>query len=129
VLPAPSELDRLAALLNASRRVTLLCGSGCAGAHEELLMLGEKLKSPMVHALRGKEHVEWGNPYDVGMTGLIGLSSGYYAMKDCDTRDRRTARRSLAASHWPSSPSSIGALRPRFWGRISICAMCTPPSG
>src|ERR1700674_3270375 len=85
VLPAQSELRRLAALLNSSRRVTLLCGSGCAGAHEELLALGAKLKSPMVHALRGKEHVEWDNPYDVGMTGLIGFSSGYYAMKDCDT--------------------------------------------
>jgi pyruvate dehydrogenase (quinone) len=84
VLPAQSELHRLAALLNASRRVTLLCGSGCAGAHEPLLALGAKLKSPMVHALRGKEHVEWGNPFDVGMTGLIGFSSGYYAMKDCD---------------------------------------------
>jgi pyruvate dehydrogenase (quinone) len=85
VLPARSELRRLAALLNASRRVTLLCGSGCAGAHEALLALGAKLKSPMVHALRGKEHVEWGNPYDVGMTGLIGFSSGYYAMKECDS--------------------------------------------
>src|SRR5258708_5957123 len=50
-----------------------------------VLALGAKLQSPMVHALRGKEHVEWGNPYDVGMTGLIGFSSGYYAMKDCDT--------------------------------------------
>src|ERR1700690_4038627 len=60
VLPAQSELHRLAALLNAARRVTLLCGSGCAGAHEALLALGAKLKSPMVHALRGKEHVEWG---------------------------------------------------------------------
>jgi pyruvate dehydrogenase (quinone) len=85
VRPADSELDRLAALLNASKRVTLLCGSGCAGAHDSLLALGAKLKSPMVHALRGKEHVEWNNPYDVGMTGLIGFSSGYYAMKDCDT--------------------------------------------
>ena len=85
VLPAQGELDRLAAILNASKRVTLLCGSGCAGAHEELLALGDKLKSPMVHALRGKEHVEWDNPYDVGMTGLIGFSSGYYAMKECDT--------------------------------------------
>jgi pyruvate dehydrogenase (quinone) len=85
VRPADSELDRLAALLNASKRVTLLCGSGCAGAHDALLALGAKLKSPMVHALRGKEHVEWDNPYDVGMTGLIGFSSGYYAMKDCDT--------------------------------------------
>jgi pyruvate dehydrogenase (quinone) len=85
VRPADSELDRLAALLNSSKRVTLLCGSGCAGAHDALLALGAKLKSPMVHALRGKEHVEWDNPYDVGMTGLIGFSSGYYAMKDCDT--------------------------------------------
>jgi pyruvate dehydrogenase (quinone) len=84
VRPADAELDRLAALLNASSRVTLLCGSGCAGAHEALLALGAKLKSPMVHALRGKEHVEWDNPYDVGMTGLIGFSSGYYAMRDCD---------------------------------------------
>src|SRR5258708_36255632 len=38
----------------------------------------------MVHALRGKEHVEWDNPYDVGMTGLIGFSSGYFAMRECD---------------------------------------------
>src|SRR5712664_1326898 len=84
VRPADGELDRLAALLNTSSRVTLLCGSGCAGAHDALLALGAKLKSPMVHALRGKEHVEWDNPYDVGMTGLIGFGSGYYAMRDCD---------------------------------------------
>ena len=82
--PAKNDLDRLAALLNGDSRVTMLCGSGCAGAHDELLALGERLKAPMVHALRGKEHVEWDNPYDVGMTGLIGFSSGYYAMLDCD---------------------------------------------
>ena len=68
----------------AASRITILCGSGCQGAHDELLALGERLKAPMVHALRGKEHVEWDNPYDVGMTGLIGFSSGYYAMRDCD---------------------------------------------
>src|SRR6516225_3085703 len=84
VTPEKSELDRLAALLNAGGRVTILCGSGCAGAHNELLALAERLKAPIVHALRGKEHVEWENPYDVGMTGLIGFSSGYYAMLDCD---------------------------------------------
>lgn len=84
VVPGEEDLDRLAALLNSTRRITLLCGSGCAGAHDELLQLGQRLKSPMVHALRGKEHVEWDNPYDVGMTGLIGFSSGYYAMRDCD---------------------------------------------
>jgi pyruvate dehydrogenase (quinone) len=84
VTPSSGDLDRLAALLNGDGRVTILCGSGCQGAHAELLALGERLKAPMVHALRGKEHVEWENPYDVGMTGLIGFSSGYYAMRDCD---------------------------------------------
>jgi pyruvate dehydrogenase (quinone) len=84
VTPARRGLDRLAALLNGEGRVTILCGSGCQGAHDELLALGDRLKAPMVHALRGKEHVEWENPYDVGMTGLIGFSSGYYAMLDCD---------------------------------------------
>jgi pyruvate dehydrogenase (quinone) len=84
VTPSPEDLERLAALLNGDGRVTLLCGSGCQGAHQELLAVGERLQAPMVHALRGKEHVEWENPYDVGMTGLIGFSSGYYAMRDCD---------------------------------------------
>src|SRR6202008_692093 len=82
--PAPADLERLAELLNSSERVTILGGSGCQGAHDELLSLGERLKAPMVHAYRGKEHVEWDNPYDVGMTGLIGFSSGYYAMRECD---------------------------------------------
>jgi pyruvate dehydrogenase (quinone) len=84
VTPTPADLDRLAALLNGKARVTVLCGSGCQGAHDQLLALGDRLKAPMVHALRGKEHVEWENPYDVGMTGLIGFASGYYAMLDCD---------------------------------------------
>jgi pyruvate dehydrogenase (quinone) len=84
VTPTSRDLERLAALLNGDSRVTILCGAGCQGAHDELLALGERLQAPMVHALRGKEHVEWENPYDVGMTGLIGFSSGYYAMRDCD---------------------------------------------
>jgi pyruvate dehydrogenase (quinone) len=84
VRPAPADLERLATLLNGKGRVTVLCGSGCQGAHDQLLALGERLKAPMVHTLRGKEHVEWDNPYDVGMTGLIGFASGYYAMLDCD---------------------------------------------
>ena len=84
IRPLDGDLDRLAELLNESNRVTLLCGSGCAGAHDELLKLGATLKAPMVHALRGKEYVEYDNPYDVGMTGLIGFASGYYAMLGCD---------------------------------------------
>ena len=84
VVPSDQTLDRLANLLNQARRVTLLCGSGCEGAHDELMQLAEALKAPIVHALRGKEHVEWDNPYDVGMTGLIGFASGYHAMESCD---------------------------------------------
>ncbi|WP_027580870.1 ubiquinone-dependent pyruvate dehydrogenase [Bradyrhizobium sp. Ai1a-2] len=85
VVPSDAALAQLADLLNQSERVTLLCGSGCAGAHDELMQLAEALKSPIVHAMRGKEYVEWDNPYDVGMTGLIGFSSGYHAMENCDT--------------------------------------------
>jgi pyruvate dehydrogenase (quinone) len=84
VVPASTQLDRLAELLNGNGKVTMLCGSGCQGAHQQLLALGERLQAPIVHTMRGKEHVEWDNPYDVGMTGLIGFSSGYYAMLDCD---------------------------------------------
>ena len=84
VVPRDADLDALAALLNGGERVTLFCGRGCAGAHAPLMRLADALKSPIVHALGGKEHVEWDNPYDVGMTGLIGFSSGYHAMMDCD---------------------------------------------
>ena len=85
VRPSDADLDALADLLNGSTRVTLLCGRGCAGAHTELMHLAETLKSPIVHALGGKDHVEFDNPYDVGMTGLIGFSSGYAAMMGCET--------------------------------------------
>lgn len=84
VTPAGDELVKLAEMLNSGRRITVLCGSGCQGAHDQLISVCERLNAPVVHALRGKEHVEWDNPYDVGMTGLIGFSSGYYAMLDCD---------------------------------------------
>jgi pyruvate dehydrogenase (quinone) len=84
VAPSDQALDRMADFLNSAQRVTLLCGSGCAGAHDELMRFAEAVKAPTVHAMRGKEHVEWDNPYDVGMTGLIGFSSGYYAMESCD---------------------------------------------
>jgi pyruvate dehydrogenase (quinone) len=64
--------------------VTLLAGAGCADVHDQVVHLASTLQAPMVHALRGKEHVEWDNPYDVGMTGLIGFASGYHAMANCD---------------------------------------------
>lgn len=83
--PADADLERLAALLDGSDAVTLLCGSGCAGAHDEVVALADALAAPVVHALRGKQHIEYDNPNSVGMTGLIGFSSGYHAMQSCDT--------------------------------------------
>jgi pyruvate dehydrogenase (quinone) len=85
VRPGDEELRRLASLLNQGDRITLFCGAGCAGAHDEVVSLAAKLKAPIVHAFRGKEHLEYDNPYDIGMTGLVGFASGYAAMKDCDT--------------------------------------------
>src|SRR6201994_4901987 len=85
VRPADAEMSALAELLNSAKRITLFCGRGCAGAHGGLMKLAETLKSPMVHALGGKEYVEYDNPYDVGMTGFIGFSSRYAAMH---ARDR-----------------------------------------
>jgi pyruvate dehydrogenase (quinone) len=82
--PSDAELNRAAEILNSARKVTILGGAGCEGAHDELITVAERLKSPVVHALRGKEFIEYDNPYDVGMTGLLGFSSGYHAMMNCD---------------------------------------------
>ena len=84
VCPSEDELNTLADLLNRSRRITILGGAGCAGAHAELIELAGKLQAPIVHAMRGKEFIEYDNPFDVGMTGLLGFSSGYHAMMNCD---------------------------------------------
>ncbi len=85
IVPDAREIATLAATLNDAKAVTLLCGSGVAGAHAEVVALADALGAPIVHAYRGKEHIEWDNPFDVGMTGLIGFSSGYHAMMECDT--------------------------------------------
>lgn len=82
--PGEADVTHLADFLNQASRVTLFCGAGCAGAHAELIELARRLKAPIVHAFRGKEFVEYENPYDVGMTGLVGFASGYAAMKNCD---------------------------------------------
>jgi pyruvate dehydrogenase (quinone) len=82
--PSLKDLKQLTHLLQEASRVTIFCGAGCAGAHDEVVELARRLKAPIVHTLRGKEYLEYDNPYDVGMTGLVGFSSGYAAMKDCD---------------------------------------------
>jgi pyruvate dehydrogenase (quinone) len=84
VCPSDQELNTLAELLNRSQKITILGGAGCAGAHAELMQVAGKLQAPIVHAYRGKEFIEYDNPFDVGMTGLLGFSSGYFAMMNCD---------------------------------------------
>jgi pyruvate dehydrogenase (quinone) len=82
--PADAGLKAAAELLNSAKKVTIFGGAGVEGAHDELIAIAEKLKAPVVHALRGKEFIEYENPYDVGMTGLLGFTSGYRAIESCD---------------------------------------------
>ena len=84
VRPSDAEIETAARALNGAARVTILAGAGCADARAEVLALAETLQAPIVHAMRGKEFIEYDNPYDVGMTGLLGFSSGYHAMEECD---------------------------------------------
>jgi len=85
LVPRQEVLNGLAAELNRAQKVTILAGAGCAGAHDELVQLAGMLQAPIVHAMRGKEFIEYDNPFDVGMTGLLGFSSGYHAMMNCET--------------------------------------------
>ena len=82
--PDDGSLRRAADLLNAADNVTILGGAGVAGAHGALVRLAGTLNAPVVHALRGKEFIEYDNPFDVGMTGLLGFASGYKAIKEAD---------------------------------------------
>jgi len=85
VVPKNKAIQEATQILDASKRVAFLCGAGCENAHDEVVAFARKLKAPIVHALGGKEFIEYENPYDVGMTGLIGYESGYHAMENSDT--------------------------------------------
>jgi pyruvate dehydrogenase (quinone) len=82
--PADADLARLADLVNRARKVTLFCGIGCAGAHDEVVALAQKLQAPVGYSFRGKEWVEHDNPNAVGMSGLLGWGAAYKAMHECD---------------------------------------------
>ncbi|MEV5282526.1 pyruvate dehydrogenase [Streptomyces sp. NPDC051994] len=84
VRPGDSEIDKLAALIDDAKRVTLFCGSGTAGAHAEVMEFAERIKSPVGHALRGKEWIQYDNKFDVGMSGLLGYGAAYEATHECD---------------------------------------------
>ncbi|MFE0640734.1 pyruvate dehydrogenase [Streptomyces sp. NPDC058877] len=84
VRPGDGEIDALVRMIDAADRVTLFCGSGTAGAHAEVMQFAERLKAPVGHALRGKEWIQYDNPYDVGMSGLLGYGAAYEATHECD---------------------------------------------
>jgi pyruvate dehydrogenase (quinone) len=84
IRPSQKDLARLADLINSAKKVALFCGIGCENAHDEVVALAEKLKSPVAHSYRGKPFVEYNNPYDVGMTGMIGFGMAYEAIHECD---------------------------------------------
>ncbi|MER6950890.1 pyruvate dehydrogenase [Nonomuraea sp. NPDC000554] len=84
VRPADDEVAALARMIDEAEKVTLFCGSGTAGAHPEVMALAERIKSPVGHALRGKEWIQYDNPFDVGMSGLLGYGAAYDAMHEAD---------------------------------------------
>ncbi|MGW5781750.1 pyruvate dehydrogenase [Streptomyces sp. NPDC003863] len=84
VRPGDAEIDALVRMIDTADRVTLFCGSGTAGAHPEVMQFAERIKSPVGHALRGKEWIQYDNPYDVGMSGLLGYGAAYEATHECD---------------------------------------------
>ena len=84
VCPSDEELDQIATILNKSHRITIYAGAGCAGAHDELVATADRLKAPVAHTSRGKDFVEYDNPHNVGMTGIIGGPAGYHAILDSE---------------------------------------------
>src|SRR5271154_1206829 len=84
IRPSDADLDEIAAILNNSNGITIYAGAGCAGAHDEVVATAARLKAPMAHTSRGKDYLEFDNPYNVGMTGMIGGAAGYHAVLDCD---------------------------------------------
>jgi pyruvate dehydrogenase (quinone) len=84
IRPSTSDLRKLAELLNASDKVTLFGGAGCASAEKQVVALAERLKAPVAYSFRGKEFLEYDNPYAIGMTGLLGTESGHYSLEKAD---------------------------------------------
>jgi pyruvate dehydrogenase (quinone) len=84
IRPSDADLDEIAAILNKSEAITIYAGAGCAGAHDEVVAVAARLKAPIVHTSRGKDFLEYDNPYNVGMTGMLGGPAGYHAVLDCD---------------------------------------------
>ena len=84
VVPTDESVRALADAINAARTVTLFAGAGVRGAHAEVMKLAETVNAPIGHTLRGKEWIQFDNPYDVGMSGLLGYGACYEAMHEAE---------------------------------------------
>jgi pyruvate dehydrogenase (quinone) len=84
IRPANEELERMADLLNQNAKIAIYCGIGAREAHDEIIELAALLKAPIGYSFRGKMGMQYDNPYEVGMTGLLGLPSAYHAMHEAD---------------------------------------------
>ena len=84
VRPSEDELLQLAGIINSYRKVTIYCGLGAAEAHDEIIQLAEKLKSPVAYSYKAKMAIQYDNPYEVGLTGLLGVPSAYQSMHECE---------------------------------------------
>ena len=82
--PNPADIDEAAALLNKADKVAIFAGAGVEGAHDEVIALADALKAPIGHSLRGKHFIQYDNPFDVGMTGLLGYGAAAEGMSDAD---------------------------------------------
>jgi len=84
VRPSDNELRQLAELLNSHKKITVYCGLGAAEAHDELIKLAGKLKSPIAYSYKAKMAIQYANQYEVGLTGLLGVPSAYQSMHECE---------------------------------------------
>jgi len=84
VKPSEGELSQLAELLNSHKKVTIFCGLGAAEAHKEVIQLAGKLKAPVAYSYKGKMAIQYDNPYEVGLTGLLGIPSAYHSMHESE---------------------------------------------
>lgn len=84
MVPPRKQVEALADALNAAEKVCLFVGAGVHGAHDEVIQLAGILKAPIGHALGGKEWIQYDNPYDVGMSGLLGYGACHEAVQEAD---------------------------------------------
>ncbi len=85
IRPNDEELDRIAEILNQGGKIAIYGGSGCMGAHAEIMETADRLNAPVARTSRAKDALQPDNPHDVGMTGMIGNEAGYKAVLECDT--------------------------------------------